>query len=73
MDLFVIDLQEWALDKKLFLLSWLNDIHDVKEGTWDDALQLLMIGNPHHRKGLAAACLAICKDSAIVTLYNWLD
>lgn len=54
-DLFVVDFDKGTTHQELSVLGGLYYIDDVGEGTGYDALELLLLGVAHHRKGLSTS------------------
>lgn len=72
-DLLIVDFDEACPEQILLGLSGFGDVEEVRKGSWDDALQLFVVGFADHGPCLPGACLTIGKYGAIVALSNTLD
>lgn len=73
MDFLVVDFDETTSDEMSFRCIILGECDYLTEGTGYNAARLLTVSTAHHRMGLAAACLPIGEDGAIVSIKYTLD
>lgn len=73
-DVFVIDLEIGAANKELHLVlvrAFVNEAEDVIERVGYDASMLgTLVLEPHHGVSLAAACLPVCENRAVISFKN---
>lgn len=66
MHLLVVNLEEGAAKQELLVGSLADGLQDVSETTGDNALQLGIARLTHHRVRLAASCLPVGEDCAVI-------
>ena len=47
--------------------------YDLAESSWDDSLELLIVGNTHHCVSLSTPSLTISEYGAIISIENTVD
>jgi hypothetical protein len=73
MNFLIVNFYKTATNQVGFADLIFCNCYNLAESSWNDSLQLLIVGNTHHRMGLSTPSLTVSEYRAIISIENTVD